>query len=119
MIMKPLWNSERFSGFNFTSLNLKTAVAVFGKHEGWRIFLTPLPPLKSCTEAAVQTGSSSHYRNSFWDDKPNLFGLKIGWEIAGSFVMCAALTISTPDFLTVGGNSNHGIGGPFNHFGYF
>jgi hypothetical protein len=29
------------------------------------------------------------------------------------------LTISTPDFLTVGGNSNHGIGGPFNHFGYF
>jgi hypothetical protein len=36
-----------------------------------------------------------------------------------AFVMSAALTVSPPDFLTLGGNSSHNVDSPFCHFGYF
>jgi hypothetical protein len=48
-----------------------------------------------------------------------LFGLKIGWDMARVFLTEAALTVSPPDFLSVGGNTNHDVGSPFCHFGYF
>jgi hypothetical protein len=44
---------------------------------------------------------------------------RLGRDIAGAFVICAALTLSPPDFVSVGGDSNQDIGGPFCQFGFF
>jgi hypothetical protein len=33
--------------------------------------------------------------------------------------MRAALSVSPPDFLNGGGNSDYDVGSPFHHFGYF
>jgi hypothetical protein len=43
--------------------------------------------IKVLAEAVVLTGLSSCYRNTSWDDNPDLFSLKIGWNIARVFVM--------------------------------
>ncbi len=69
---------------------------------------------RSHSEVALRTGSSSHYRNSSWDDNLDLFGLKIGWDVAGAFVMWAVLIVSPP-----GGDSNHDDSSLFRHFGHF
>ncbi len=71
--------------------------------------------LRSWTEAAVQTGLSSYYRNSYWDDNPDLSGFKIGWDIARDFVMWAVLTVLPPDFLNNVGDINHDVSGRFYH----
>jgi hypothetical protein len=65
----------------------------------------------------VQTGLLSHVRNMSWDDNPDLFGLKVVWGIARAFVMWAADTVSLPDFLNGGTDSNEDSGSLFCHFG--
>ncbi len=61
----------------------------------------------------------SLYGNSSWDDNLDLFGLKIGGDIAGAFGMCAALMVSLPDFLNIGSDSNQDVRGSYDNFGYF
>jgi hypothetical protein len=65
------------------------------------------------------SGSSFSHENLPWDDYIDLFGLKISWDVARAFLTVAALVVLPPDFLYIGNNSNHNIGGPFGHFGYF
>jgi outer membrane receptor for Fe3+-dicitrate len=43
--------------------------------------------LKSYTEAAAWIGASSLHRNQFRDEKTDLFGLKIGWELTKVFLL--------------------------------
>jgi hypothetical protein len=50
---------------------------------------------------------------------PHLFGFKTNWDIAGAFVMCAALAVSPLDFLNVSGDINQNVSGPFCHFEFF
>jgi hypothetical protein len=67
----------------------------------------------------VRTGSSSSYRNSSWDDNPDLFGLQRGWDVGRAFVMRAALTVLLPGYQNVGRDSNRDVGGPFRYLSYF
>jgi hypothetical protein len=73
----------------------------------------------SQNEVAARSGSSPFHENWPWVCNMRLFGLKIGWDMARVFLTEAALTVSPPDFLSVGGNTNHDVGSPFCHFGYF
>jgi hypothetical protein len=45
-----------------------------------------------------------------------LFGLKISLDMARAFLTEAALTVLPPDFLSIGGNTDHNVAGPFRHF---
>jgi hypothetical protein len=65
------------------------------------------------TEATVWTGASSQYRNQTWNDNPELFGLKISWDLARAFMMEAALMVSPPDFLNSFNDSTHDVSSPF------
>ncbi len=67
----------------------------------------------------MRTGSSPLYRNLCWDNNSDLFGLKIGWDVAWTLVKRAALMVSPPGFRNLGGDSNDVVGDPFCHFGYF
>jgi hypothetical protein len=40
-------------------------------------------------------------------------------DVARASLMEAVLTVLLPYFLNIGGDSNHDVGGPFHHFGYF
>jgi hypothetical protein len=61
----------------------------------------------------------SSHKNLPLDDNIELFGLKIGWDVARAFLTVAALVVLPPDFLYIGGDSNYDIGGTFCHFGLF
>ncbi len=65
------------------------------------------------------SGSSFSHENLPWDDNIDLFGLKISWDVARAFLTVDALVVLPPDFLYIGNNSNHDIGGPFGHFSLF
>jgi hypothetical protein len=48
-----------------------------------------------------------------------LFRLKISLDMARAFLTEAALTVLPPDFLSIGGDTNHNVAGPLCHFGFF
>jgi hypothetical protein len=59
------------------------------------------------------------HRNQFWDNNPDLFGLKIARSLAGAFLVQTALTVLSPDFPDSVGESIPDISGHFCHFSYF
>jgi hypothetical protein len=67
----------------------------------------------------VWSGSLYFHENRPWDDNIGLFCLKISCDVARAFLMEAALTALPPDFWNIGNDTNHEVGSPFHHFGYF
>jgi hypothetical protein len=67
----------------------------------------------------VWIGSSFRYRNLPWVNNLDLFSLKISWNVAGTFVKRAALTVLSPGFRNVCRDSKDQGGDRFHHFGYF
>jgi hypothetical protein len=45
------------------------------------------------------------------------FQLEIGWDVARALLAEAALAVLSPELVYRGGDGNHDIGGPINHFG--
>ncbi len=59
--------------------------------------------------------ATSQFRKQSWEDSPDLFGLKIGWDLDWASLMSTVLTVLPLGFLKSSGHSNS----PFHQFGYF
>jgi hypothetical protein len=67
----------------------------------------------------AESVSLSFRKNQPWDNNMQLFGLKIGWDIARAFLAEAALTVLPPDLVYSGSGSNHNVSSRFHLFGIF
>jgi hypothetical protein len=119
-VMRPPWDSKRSASSDFTYLKQNNV------HRGsiWQIgrladYFFYFATICRRSEAVALSGSLSSHKNLPLDDNIELFGLKIGWDVARAFLMVAALVVLPPDFLYIGGDSNHDIGGTFCQFGFF
>jgi hypothetical protein len=102
IFMRPTWDNERLTSFNFTSLKQKKV-----RHSRIR----QIERLADCLDAfdAIKSRGMRRQRSP----------LKIGWDVARTFLKEATSTVSPPDLLYSGGDGNHNIGDLFRHFGIF
>jgi hypothetical protein len=93
----------------------KSAGAISGEYSGQRITFTASPTFE-VLNAAAGTCESSFYRNRYWVDNPDLFGVKIARDLTIAFLKHLLFSVSPPNFLNCVGDRNHNVGGPFCNF---
>jgi hypothetical protein len=85
LFLRLPWDSERSASSDFTSLEQDKDC--LGNIRRLTDHLDGFAAIKSPGLRQQSGLSSSPSRNSSWENNPNLFGLKIGWDVATAFVM--------------------------------